>query len=157
MRKRLITPIPQDAPPADRVWLDVGSAALVEVTSEDKAHPIESALLLGEKRGWRAAGPGTQTIRLLFDHPQKLRRISLHFEETENMRTQEFVLRWSPDAGRSYREIVRQQWNFSPPETNREIEDYAVDLSDVTVLELVIAPDKSGGQTCASLQSLRLA
>ena len=130
-----------DAPP-DRDWLDVGSAAVVEVTSEDGAHPVESALLQGEKRGWRAAGPGPQTIRLVFDKPQKLRRIWLKFEETEIKRTQEFVLRWSPDSGRSYREIVRQQWNFSPPETERETEDYAVELSDVTALELNIVPDK---------------
>ena len=59
--------------------------------------------------------------------------------------------------GRSFREIVRQQWNFSPPETVRETEDYTVDLSDVTVLELRILPDKSGGEARASLASLRLA
>ena len=82
MRKRLITPIP-GAPPIDRYWLDVGSVALVEITSEDKAHPIESALLAGEKRGWRAAEPGPQTVRLLFDNPQRLKPIWLVFEETE--------------------------------------------------------------------------
>jgi hypothetical protein len=54
------------------------------------------------------------------------------------------------------REIVRQQWNFSPPETIREVEDYTVALTDVTVLELVVVPDKSGGQAHASLESLRL-
>ncbi len=100
--------------------------------------------------------PGTQTIRLLFDQPQRLRRISLVFEETETARTQEFVLRWSPDGGRSFREIVRQQWNFSPPNTTREIEEYHVELSDVTVLELVIVPDISRGAARASLKSLRV-
>jgi hypothetical protein len=82
----------------------------------------------------------------VFDKPQKLRRIWLKFEETEIKRTQGFVLRWSPDGGRSCREIVRQQWNFSPPETERETEDYAVEPSDVTALELNIVPDKSGGE-----------
>ena len=68
------------------------------------------------------------------------------------------MLRWFSDGGHSFREIVRQQWNFSPPETTREIEDYQVELSDVTVLELVIVPDKSRGATArASLKSLRLA
>jgi hypothetical protein len=95
-------------------------------------------------------------VRLVFDKPQKLRRIWLKFEETEIMRTQEFVLRWSPDGGRSFREIVRQQWNFSPPETERETEDYAVELSDVTALEVNIVPDKSGGEARASLECLRL-
>jgi hypothetical protein len=109
-----------------------------------------------ETRGWRAADSGTQTIRLIFDEPQRLTRISLVFEETETERTQEFVLRWSGDGERSLREIVRQQWNFSPPETIREVEEYQVALSDVTVLELVIVPDTSRGAAPASLKSLRL-
>src|SRR5216684_983905 len=132
------------------------SFAVVEATSEDKDYPVESALLSGETRGWRAASQGTQTIRLLFDQPQRLRRISLAFEENEIKRTQEFVLRWSPDGGRSFREIVRQQWNFSPPDTVREVEEYQVELSEVTVLELIIVPDNSGGAARASLKSLRV-
>src|SRR6266705_1260474 len=141
MRKRLITPIPQDAPPHDEDWLDLDDAAVVEVTSEEKDYPVESALVSREMRGWRAADPGSQTIRLIFDEPQRLTRISLVFEETETERTQEFVLRWSPDGGRSFREIVRQQWNFSPPDTMREVEEYQVELSNVTVLELIIVPN----------------
>src|SRR6266852_7475172 len=156
MRKRVITPIPQSIRPHDEGWLDLESAASVEVTSEEKDYGIDSALLAGETQGWRAASPGTQTIRLLFDQPQRLRRISLAFEENEIKRTQEFVLRWSPDGGRSFREIVRQQWNFSPPDTVREVEEYQVELSDVTVLELIIVPDNSGGTARASLKSLRL-
>src|SRR5438552_18615412 len=113
MRKRLITPIPQDAPPRDEGWLDLDGAAVVEVTSEEKDYPVESALVSGEMRGWRAADPGTQTLRLIFHQPQKLRRISLDYEENEIKRNQEFVLRWSPDGGRSFRESVRQQWYFS--------------------------------------------
>ena len=156
MRKRLITPIPQDAPLRDERWLDLDGAGVVEVTSEEKEYPVESALVSGEMRGWRAADPGTQTIRLVFDDPQRLKHVSLIFEETETERTQEFVLRWSPDGGRSFREIVRQQWNFSPPNTTREIEEYQVELPAVTVLELVIVPDKSRGVAHASLKSLRL-
>src|SRR2546428_2357786 len=156
MRKRLITPTPQGIRSPDEGWLDLDGAAVVEVTSEEKDYPVESALVSGEMRGWRAASPGTQTIRLLFDQPQRLRRISLVFEETETERTQEFVLRWSPDGGRSFREIVRQQWNFSPPNTIREVEEYQVEISDVTVLELVIVPDIIRGAARASLKSLRV-
>ena len=157
MRKRQISPTPPGVAPSGQAWLGVDRTAFVEVTSEENGYPIESALLGVEDRGWRAANPGTQTIRLIFDEPQKLRRIRLVFEESENARTQEFVLRWSPDAGHSFREIVRQQWNFSSPGSIREIEDYAVELSDVTVLELIIVPDRSGGAARASLASLRLA
>ncbi len=156
MRKRLITPIPQAAPPRDEGWLDIERIAVVEVTSEEKGHPVESALVSGETQGWRAADSGCQTIRLIFDESQRLTRIFLVFEETGTERTQEFVLRWSADGGRSFREIVRQQWNFSPPKTIREIEEYQVELSDVTVLELVIVPDISRGAARASLKSLRL-
>ncbi len=140
-----------------RAGLDLDSAASVEVTSEEKDYPVEAALISAETRGWRAADSAAQTIRLIFDQPQRLKRIALVFEESETERTQEFVLRWSPDGGRSFREIVRQQWNFSPPNSIREAEEYQVELSDVTVLELVIVPDISRGATRASLLSLRVA
>ena len=97
MRKRLITTGPLEPAPRDEGWLDLGRAAVVEVTSEEKEHPVESALVPGEMKGWRADTPGTQTLRLIFDEPQSLTRIALVFEETETERTQEFVLRWSPD------------------------------------------------------------
>ncbi len=156
MRKRLIAPISKDAPAVNPDWLELDRVAVVEVTSEEKEYPVESALVAGETRGWRAAESGTQTIRLIFDQPQSLRSILLVFEENETERTQEFVLRWSGDGGRSFREIVRQQWNFSPPNSIREVEEYRVHLSDVTVLELVVVPDISRGAARASLKSLRV-
>jgi hypothetical protein len=134
MRKRLITPTAESIGTRGQGWLDLERAAVVEVTSEDKNFPI----------------------RLIFDQPQKLRCISLVFDENETGRTQEFVLRWSPDGGNSLKEIVRQQWNFSPPESTREVEEYQVDLSNVAVLELVIKPNIGGGLARASLKNLRL-
>ncbi len=156
MRKRLITPTPESIRTRGESWLDVEGQAVVEVTSEDKNYPVESAFVSGDAQGWRAAAPGSQTIRLVFDHPQRLRCISLVFEESETARTQEFVLRWSPDVGNSVKEIVRQQWNFSPPDSVREVEEYQVELSAVTVLELIINPNISGGVARASLKILRL-
>jgi hypothetical protein len=156
MRKQVVR-VPQIAPAWDQGWLDVNKAASVEVSSEEENYPIESALLEGETRGWRAAEPGSQTIRLIFDNPQRLRRIFLAFQDSEASRTQEFVLRWSLHVGQPFREIVRQQWNFSSPGGVREIEDYAVDLFEVGVLELIIVPDKSGGEARASLVKMRLA
>ena len=157
MRKRIIAPVQQKTTSPDQDWLNVGSLAEVEITSEDAAHPIESALLPGQASGWRAAGPGMQTIRILFSQPQRLQRICLNFMETHTERTQEYVLRWSPDGGQSFREIVRQQWNFSPHGTTGETEDHHVELPAVTVLELSIIPDISGGNAFASLAQLRLA
>jgi len=157
MRKRMISSRLQQPPLLDQGWLHLEDIAVIELTSEDAAHPIEGALLPGDASGWRAAQPGEQTIRLIFDQPQRLKGIWLHFEESEIARTQEFVLRWSSDGGRSLQEIVRQQWNFSPPATTVEIEDYHVELPGVTVLELNIIPDKSGGQARASLRQMALA
>jgi len=156
MRKRIITPTAEIIRIHGEGWLDVERAAVVEITSEDKDFPIESAFDSGDARGWRAAVPGSQTIRLIFDQPQRLRCVSLVFEENETGRTQEFVLRWSSDGGRSLKEIGRQQWNFSPPESIREVEEYQMDLSNVTVLELVIKPNIGGGIARASLKNLRL-
>jgi|SRR5580658_10657617 hypothetical protein len=156
MRKRLITQIPQDVLSLNEGWLNLDGAAVVEITSEDKEYPVEAALISGEMRGWRAADSGAQTIRLIFDEPQTLKRVALVFEETEIERTQEFVLRWSGDYGGSFQEIVRQQWNFSPPNSMGEVEEYQVDMSRVNVLELVVVPDISGGVAPASLKSLRV-
>jgi hypothetical protein len=155
MRKRLVTPTAEGRTHGQG-WLDLEHAAVVEVTSEEEAFPVESAFASEEAPGWRAAAPGSQTIRLIFDHPQRLSCVSLIFEEAETARTQEFVLRWSSDDERTLKEIVRQQWNFSPPESIREVEEYQVDLYNVNVLELVIKPDIGGGAARASLKNLRL-
>jgi len=156
MRKRLITPTPENIQAHDEGRLDLERAATVEMTSEDKDFPIEAAFVSGNAQGWRAATPGSQTIRLIFDQPQTLKCISLIFEESESQRTQEIVLRWSRDGGSSFSEIVRQQWNFGPPESIREAEEYKVELPNVTVLELVIKPNIGGGDARASLKHLRL-
>ena len=154
MRKRLISPTQPDVRFDRDHRLYVSTIAVVEVTSEQKDHPIESALIAGESGGWRASETGTHMIRLIFDRPQTLKRITLVFEEKETSRTQEFVLRWSSDRQGAFREIVRQQWNFSPPHTTTEVEEYRVELSEVAVLEMIIIPDIAGGVARASLNSL---
>jgi hypothetical protein len=131
--------------------------ATVEVSSEEEQHPIEAALVPGASSGWRAAAPGPQLVRLMFDKPQNLRRIHLMFDEHEQERLQEYTLRWSPGVGQPYREIVRQQYNFSPPTTTTEAEDYKVNLNSCTELELSIVPDLRGSSAHASIAEFRLA
>ena len=137
-------------------WLDLEQEARVEVSSEAEGYPVEGALLKDLQGGWRASEPGVQTIRLLFDHPQTIRAIRLVFKEKEFQRTQEFVLRWLPQGASAWKDIVRQQWNFSPPVTEDEREEYKVDLPSAAGLELSIRPDISGGETRASLERLQL-
>jgi hypothetical protein len=156
MRKRIINQGTQDLPLSNQQWLNLENLAEIEVTSEDAAHPIESALIPSAGSGWRAGQPGQQTVRLLFNEPQRIRRMRLLFQENEQERTQQFVLRWSSDGGQSYREIVRQQYNFSPPSTTTELEDLTVEIDGLTTLELNIIPNISGGLACASLNQWRL-
>ena len=157
MRKQIINQNPPAGSQGAQVWLDVPNMALVEISSEDLAYPIEAALTPGDGPGWRAAQAGEQTIRLIFDAPQTVRRIQLLFLEQQQGRPQEFVLRWSADAGLSYRDVVRQQYNFSPPGMTRELEDYTVELNAVTTLELKIIPHISGGDARASVAQLLIA
>ncbi len=157
MRKRIIPTAAETTPPSGEDWLDLEDLAEVEVTSEDPTYPIESALLPGGTSGWRASDPGEQTIRLLFAQPLPLRRIRLEFVEPSVERTQEFVLRWSADGGRTVHDVMRQQWNFSPQGATRQTEDQHVELAGVTMLELRIIPDISGGGARASLAQMRLA
>ena len=157
MRKRIVAAVQKDVSPPDQDWLNVECLADVEITSEDASHPIESALLHGGSGGWRAGVPGKQTIRLVFAHPQQLHRIRLTFMEPAAERTQEYVLRFSSDAGQSFREVVRQQWNFSPQGATSETEDHRVELCGVIILELSITPDISGQPAFASLAQLRIA
>jgi len=156
MRKRISSQPQRESPSANSGWLDLESLAQVEVTSEDAAHPIESALLPVAATGWRAESPGEQTVRLLFEAPQRLRRIHLRFREEKEARTQEFVLRWFPMADGLSRDVVRQQYHFSPSGATEEIEEYRVELENVAALELTIIPNLSGG-SYASLAQLRLA
>ena len=76
--------------------------------------------------------------------------ISLVVEENETRRTQEFVCDGLRMAG------TRSKEKFSPPGAMREVEEYQVELSNVTVLELVIKPNIGRGLARASLKKLRL-
>lgn len=155
MRKSIVPNSSVHATLRQPTWLDLERLACVEISAEEAGHPVEEALRIGGG-GWRAGASGPQTLRLHFEAPQRLQHIRLHFEERQRVRTQEFVLRWSAD-GKSFREIVRQQWNFSPSGSTSETETYVVALADVSVLELYIVPDTSAGDARASLTELRIA
>ena len=159
MRKSIVTPENTRAVPAEGPWLDLEKIARVEVTSEDAAFPIEHALGSAVTTGWRAAMTGPQVIRLIFDAPQTIRQIQVHFVERAVERSQEFAL-FAGGAG-ELREVVRQQWSFSPQGSTEEIEDYSKELDGIRVLELRIDPDRSHNpnlsKAFASLQSLKVA
>ena len=156
MRKRIISPSPAER--GDQLeWLDPADLAEVEVTSEDPDFPIEQALLLTGSAGWRAGGPGPQTIRLIFPDPQPVHLILLDFDEAGVERTQEFQLSWCSEMDGRPTEILRQQWNFSPSGATRQTEEIRVELARVALLELTITPDIGGGDARATLARMRVA
>ena len=156
MRKTLINQSIENTTPSDLDYLDLEHLIQVEISSESLEHSIELALVEGSESGWQAANSGEQTIRLIFDQPQSIKHIFLQFDELEHSRTQEFVLLWRGENEDFFREILRQQYHFSPPLTTQEIEHYTVDLKHLKALELRIIPNMSGGEACAKLTRLRL-
>lgn len=135
-------------------WLDLEEIATAELSSEDPQHPFERALRTGTVEGWRAAVPGPQLIRLRFDSPQSVRRIRLQFHEEQVGRTQECALFATSKTSR--KELVRQQWMFSPAGSTSEVEDYFFDLKDVTSIELEIDPGRHDKTVFASLSSIQV-
>jgi hypothetical protein len=111
----------------DEGWRDLSQCAAFEVTSEEVGSPLENALSPDASK-WIAATPGEQVIRITFDEPQNISKIFLLFEETANARSQEFVLSWQRVGQPQWQEIVRQQFNFSPPATTTEKENFNVSL-----------------------------
>jgi hypothetical protein len=127
-------------PPPNEDWLNVEELTEVAITSEDPAQPNESALLPGEVSGWRAAGLES--------------RRSGVYSPIRNGCGGSGLASWSPvlsapksifcAGGQAFREIVRQQWNFSPLGAASETDDYHIELPGVPVHELNIIPDIGG-------------
>lgn len=161
MLRKQIIPFPSGPTPSvsQPPVIDVPRTATVLLTSESPAHPIEHAFDGNGGPGgtrWVAGELGEQAIILVFDAPQTLHSVALEIEESEVARTQELQLALSEDGGQSYREVLRQEYNFNPAGATFEHEQWTVAMERVTHLRLVIKPDK-GGQPCrATLTSLVL-
>ena len=158
LRKQIIKK-PPASPVSVEGQIDVAAVATVLVTSEDPGHSVDHAF--DDRRGpggsrWLAGEPGEQTVILAFDAPRTIRRVVLEVEEPEVVRTQELQLAVSCDGGQTYRELVRQEYNFSPPVTTFEREDWAVTTESVTHLRLWIKPDKGDKSCRATITSLAL-
>jgi hypothetical protein len=142
LKDRPIAPAPR---PGEK---DIAAIATVFVTSETAEHPIDHAF--DHHRGpggsrWLAAEPGEQVLILVFDTPQAMAKLILEVEELEVSRTQELSVAVSCDGGQTYRELLRQEYTFSPPGTTFEHEEWTIAAAGVTHVQLVIKPDK--GQT----------
>ena len=139
--------------------IDIAGCATIAYSSEDPAHPVEN--LLDGKSGpggtrWISARPDTtEHIVVEFDEPQTISRLVYEVEETMRDRTQEVRVEASNDGGRTYRQILVQEYNFSPRGATFQREEQRFDLRQVSRLRLTIVPNKSGSGA-ASLTTLRL-
>ena len=143
--------------PAEEI--DIACCATVAYSSEDPAHPVENILDGQSGPGgtrWVSARPDTvEHIVVEFDQPQAISRLVYEVEETRSERTQEVRVEASDDGGRTYRQILVQEYNFSPRGATFQREDQRVDLRQVARLRLTVVPNKSGSGP-ATLTTLRL-
>ncbi len=87
MRKRIVVSprgMQTRGDPDQNGWLDLEQIATVEITSEDPAFPIESALRLNHGSGWRASQKGEELIRIIFDEPVSIHRMQLHLTNQQS-------------------------------------------------------------------------
>jgi hypothetical protein len=156
MMRKQVGRLPDESPAA-LAEIPIAEVATVQVTSEQREHPIDHAFDGSRGPGssrWIAGDPGEQTVVLVFDRPQTVRGLEVEIEELSESRTQELAAAVSSDGGRTYRELVRQEFTFSPPGTTFERERWSVVADQVTHLRLVIKPDKGGRAGRATLTSL---
>jgi hypothetical protein len=158
LRKR---PLETDTAAAARApgEIDIAACATVAYSSEDRAHPVENLFDEHSRPGsarWLSARPDAiEHIVVEFDQPQTISRLVYEVEEAMRERTQEVRVEVSEDGTRTYRQILVQEYNFSPRGATYQREEQRLDLHRVTHLRFTIVPNKSGSGT-ASLTTLRL-
>jgi F5/8 type C domain len=139
--------------------LDIASCATIAFTSEDPAHPVEHLLDGSSGPGatrWTSARADTiEQILVEFDKPQILSRLVYEVEEATRERTQEVRVEVSEDGGRTYRQVLVQEYTFSPAGATYQREEQRLNLRQISHLRLRIVPNKSGSGT-ATLTALRL-
>ena len=139
--------------------VDIASCATIAYSSENPSHPVEH--LLDGRSGpgatrWISARPDViEQIVVEFDQPQTISRLVYEVEEPVRERTQEVRVEVSEDGGRMYRQILVQEYTFSPGGATYQREEQRFNLRQVSHLRLTIVPNKNGSGT-ATLTSLRL-
>jgi hypothetical protein len=158
LRKRLINEQSLRLPQGSGE-IDIAGRATVAYSSEDPAHPVEHLIDGHYGRGsthWASARTdATERIVLEFDLPQQVSHLVYEAEECRQERTQEVRVEVSSDHGRSYRQLLVQEYNFSPQGANFQHEELRLELPAITHLSLTIVPNKSGSGV-ATLTALRL-
>ena len=157
LRKRLLKDARLLAAPSTE--LDVKAGATVAYSSEQPDHPVDN--IFDGRDGphgtfWASASTDTtETILLEFDQPQNISRLIFEAEERRVERTQEVRLEVSSDGGNSFRQLLVQEFVFSPAGATFQREDLRLSAVGVSHLRLTIVPHKNGSGR-AAITSLRL-
>jgi hypothetical protein len=129
--------------------------------TRQKIRLTRSSILLDRRSGpgttrWISARPDTvEHIVVEFDPPQAIGRLVYEVEEAIRERTQEVRVEVSEDGGRTYRQILVQEYTFSPRGATYQCEEQRFNLDQVSHLRFTIVPNKNGSGT-ATLTALRL-
>ncbi len=157
LRKQIVAPAAEPNPgiPADAI--DIIDEAEVLASSEAERFPLDNIVDGSCGPGssqWVAGTTGPQTLVFKFDAPQHITGINYEIEENETVRTQEVLFEVSSDSGAHFREILRQEYNFSPDGSTFQREALTFDLPGTTQLRIVIKPDKGNRECRAKLNSI---
>jgi hypothetical protein len=159
IRKHLMMSEQRSTFPESSGEIDIAKHAMLGYSSEDPHHPLDHLIDGRCGRGgtrWASARPNaTELIVLEFDRPQRISHLVYEVEECRQARTQEVRVEVSADGGRTYRQVLAQDYTFSPQGATFQHEDLRLDLAALTHLSLTIVPNKDGSGI-ASLTSLRL-
>ena len=135
---------------AEVPWLDLEAVADVTLVVDRRR--------VARSRGiWSADSPGEQLIDIRFHHPTSVGRLRIVSWEAEQSRTQEMTIWAARHRGEQHREVLRQQFNFSPNGAREEVEEYALRLEGVSALELRIVPSIDGRPAIARVRDVRVA
>jgi len=139
--------------------IDIARHATLAYWSEDPDHPLEHLIdrhFGPDATRWASArANATEYIVLEFDHVQRVSRLIYEVEERREQRTQEVRVEVWSDRDRTYRQVLVQDYNFSPQGATFEHEDVQLDLPAISHMRLTIVPNKDGSGI-ATLTSLRL-
>jgi hypothetical protein len=131
-------------------WLDLDAVADVTIVAGGRRAPRNPP-------AWTADCSGEQLIEVRFRQPTPVSHLRVTCSEFEQSRTQEMTIWASLHRGEQHREVLRQQFNFSPDGATQEVEEYALQLEAVSAIQLRIVPSIDGRLAVARVKELRLA
>lgn len=136
--------------PAEVQWLDLGVVADVGIVAGGRSVTRAPGF-------WSAECEGEQLIEIRFHRRMPVRRVRVVSSDAEQSRTQEMTIWVSLRGGEQHREVLRQQFTFSPGGATQEVEEYGLQLEEVSRIQLRIVPNVDGRPAVARVTELRVA